>query len=126
MASLLIVFVVVLIATFWVRGARRNRLAWLRKLNLPGRWRCDAGELALEGELNGGRYRLRDGTRDEAGRWHLEGNDLLLVSDRVTGSTRHDLRFFGPGKIGIDGPGLPRRVYERVADNVVPLRTQGR
>ena len=125
MAPLLVVLAVALIAALWVRGARRNRLAWLKKLNLPGRWRCDAGELALEGELSGGRYRLRDGTRDETGRWFLEGNDLLLVSDQSGGSKRHDLRLFAPGKIGIDGPGLPQRIYERVADNVVSLRVRG-
>ncbi len=124
MASLLIVLAVVLITTLWVRGTRRNRDTWLRKLNLPGRWRCDAGELALAGELRGGRYRLRDGNRDEAGRWLLDGNNLLLVPDQATDTKRHDLRLFAPGKIGIDGPGLPRRIYERVPDNVVPLQVR--
>lgn len=126
MASLLIVIAVALIAVVWIRGVRRNRLAWLKKLNLPGRWRSEDGELALEGELSGGRYRLRDGAREEAGRWLLEGNDLLLTSDRAADSRHHALRFFAPGKIGIDGPGLPQRVYERVPDNIVPLRVGGR
>lgn len=126
MASLLIVVVIAAIAVVWIRGARRNRLRWLEKLNLPGRWRCEGGELALEGELNGGRYRLRDGAREESGRWLLEGNDLQLVSDRGAVPKRYDLRYFGPGRIGVDGPGLPHRVYERVADNVVPLRFGGR
>ncbi len=125
MASLLIVIAVALVATVWIRGARRNRLVWLKKLNLPGRWRCESGELALEGSLNGGRYRLLDGGREETGRWQLEGNDLVLTSDRAAGTRRHDLRFFSPGKIGIDGPGLTHRVYERVADNVVSLRSRG-
>ena len=125
MASLLIVIAVALVATIWIRGARRNRLVWLKKLNLPGRWRCEHGELALEGELSGGRYRLMDGRRKEAGRWLLEGNDLVLTSDRGAGPKRHDLRLFSAGKIGIDGPELPQRVYERVADNVVSLRNRG-
>ena len=126
MASLLIVIVVAVIAVVWIRGARRNRLVWLRKLNLPGRWQCEQGQLALEGELNGGRYRLRDGAREESGRWLLEGNDLMLVSDTAASQRRYDLRYFGPGKIGVDGPGLPRRVYERIADNVVSLRIRDR
>ena len=126
MASLLIVIAVAVVAAVWLRGIRRNRLAWLKKLNLPGRWRCEDSELALEGNLNGGRYRLRDGERDEAGRWLLEGNDLLLIPDRPADTARHTLRYFAPGKIGIDGPGLPRRMYERVPDNVVPLRVRGR
>ncbi len=126
MASLLIVIAVCLVAVVWIRGVRRNRLVWLKKLNLPGRWRCEGGELALEGELHGGRYRLRDEAREDVGRWLLEGNDLLLMSDRAAETRRHDLRLFAPGKIGIDGPGLPQRVYERVPDNIVPLRAGGR
>ena len=126
MASLLIVVAVAMVAAIWVRGVRHNRLAWLKKLNLPGRWQCEDGELALKGDLHGGRYRLRDGNRDDTGRWVLEGNDLLLVSDNAAGSVRHELRFFAPGKIGVDGPGLPRRVYERIPDNIVPLRVGGR
>ena len=126
MASLLIVVVVTAIAVVWIRGVRRNRLVWLNKLNLPGRWRCEEGELALEGELNGGRYRLRDGGREEAGRWFLEGNDLVLSSDRAADQRRCELRYFGPGKVGVNGPALPRRVYERVADNVVTLRARDR
>ncbi len=126
MASLLIVVVVIAIAVIWIRGARRNRLVWLTKLNLPGRWRCEEGELALEGKLNGGRYRLKEGAREEAGRWLLEGDDLLLISDKAEGQRRYELRYFSPGKVGIDGPGLPRRVYERIADNVVTLRARDR
>ncbi len=126
MASLLIVAAVALLAVVWLRGMRRNRLAWLKKLNLPGRWRCEDGELALDGELGGGHYRLRDGDRDETGSWCLEGNQLVLVPDRSANRARHALRYFAPGKIGLDGPGLPRRVYDRVPDNVVPLRNRGR
>ena len=126
MASLLVVIAVSVVAVVWIRGVRRNRLTWLKKLNLPGRWRSEDGELALEGELNGGRYRLRDGSREDSGRWLLEGNDLLLMSDKAADTRRHDLRFFAPGKIGIDGPGLPQRVYERVPDHIVPLRAGGR
>ena len=126
MASLLIVVVVIALAVIWIRGARRNRLVGLTKLNLPGRWRCEEGELALEGRLNGGRYRLKDGAREEAGRWLLEGNDLLLISDKAAGQRRYELRYFSPGKVGVDGPGLARRVYERIADNVVTLRARDR
>jgi len=126
MASLLIVIAVAVIAIVWVRGTRKNRLTWLKKLNLPGRWRSEQGQLALEGKLNGGRYRLKEGAREDAGRWLLQGNDLVLVSDKAAGDKRYDLRYFRPGKIGIDGPGLPQRIYERIPDNVVPLRTRGR
>ena len=125
MASLVLVVAVALIAFLWVRGARRNRLAWLKKLNLPGRWHCATGELVLRGNWNGGRYRLKDSGRDEAGEWRLEGSDLLLIADGEADSTRHDLRLFVPGKIGINGPRLSHRIYERVADNVVQLGVRG-
>lgn len=121
MASLLLALAVAAMVAVWVRGARRSRQAWLKKLNLPGRWLCAEGELALEGQLNGGRYRLREGAREEQGRWVLEGGDLVLSSDRSAKPRRYDLRFFNGGKIGLDGPGLARRIYQRALDNVVHL-----
>ncbi len=124
MSSLLIVIVVAAIVTIWIRGTRRNRLEWLRKLDLPGRWQCEGqeGMLELQGDLHEGRYKLNDGTYKDQGRWVLEGHDLLLTSDRQDGVARYDLRLFDQGKIGLDGPILQRRVYVRLADNVVPLR----
>ena len=123
MSSLLVV-VVAVIVTIWIRGSRRNRLAWLKKLDLPGRWQCEGeeGTLELLGDLHGGRYKLQDGSYRDRGRWVLEGHDLLLVSDDHEGVERHDLRLFDHGKIGLDGPKLQRRIYIRLADNVVPIR----
>lgn len=124
MSSLLVVVAVAVIVTIWVRGARRNRLEWLRKLDLPGRWQCegDAGTLELQGDLHEGRYKIRDGAYTDQGRWVLEGHDLMLTSDQGEGSHRYDLRLFDQGKIGLNGPKLQRKVYVRLADNVVPLR----
>ena len=123
MASLLVVAAVAVIAFIWLRGAQRNRLAWLKKLNLPGQWRCDAGLLTLEGDLDSGRYRLQEGTGREQGRWSLNGNKLKLAPDSGEKSKRLDLRYFGPGEMGLDGPGLRARIYQRETDNVVPLKT---
>ena len=123
MASLLVVAAVAVIAFIWLRGTQRNRLAWLKKLNLPGHWRCDSGTLTLEGDMDGGQYRLVEGTRREQGRWSLIGNQLKLAPDSDEQSKRLDLRHFGPGEIGLDGPGLPARIYRRETDNVVPLKT---
>ncbi|MEE8243554.1 MAG: hypothetical protein V3R27_01050 [Pseudomonadales bacterium] len=124
MSSLLVVIAVAVIVTIWVRGARRNRLEWLRKLDLPGRWQSEgeAGTLELQGDLSEGRYKVRDGAYADQGRWVLEGHDLMLTSDQHEGSHRYDLRLFAQGKIGLDGPKLQRKVYVRLADNVVPLR----
>ncbi|MEE8244244.1 MAG: hypothetical protein V3R27_04565, partial [Pseudomonadales bacterium] len=91
MSSLLIVIVVAAIVTIWIRGTRRNRMEWLRKLDLPGRWRCEGreGTLELQGDLHEGRYKLDDGTYKDRGRWVLEGHDLLLTSDRQDGVARY-------------------------------------
>ena len=123
MASLLLVAAVAAIAFIWLRRAQRNRLAWLQKLNLPGQWRSDTGVLTLEGDVDGGQYRLVEGARREQGRWSLNANQMKLVPDSDEKSKRLDLRYFGPGEIGLDGPGLRARIYRRDTDNVVPLKT---
>ncbi|MCY3641659.1 MAG: hypothetical protein OXH37_11655 [Gammaproteobacteria bacterium] len=123
MASLLLVAAVAAIAFIWLRGTQRNRLAWLKKLNLPGQWRSDSGVMTLEGDVDGGQYRLVEGTLREQGRWSLNGNQLQLAPDSDEKPKRLDLRYFDPGKIGIDGPGLRARIYRRETDNVVPLKT---
>lgn len=123
MASLLLVAAVAAIAFIWLRGAQRNRLAWLKKLNLPGQWRSDSGVLTLEGDTDGGQYRLVEGTRREQGQWSLNGNQMKLAPASDEKPKRLDLRYFGPGEIGLDGPGLRARIYRRETDNVVPLKT---
>ena len=123
MASLLVVTAVALIAFIWLRGTQRNRPAWLKKLNLPGQWRSDSGTLILEGDMDGGRYRLAEGTAKELGQWSLNGHQLQLAPDSGERSRRFDLRYFAPGEIGLDGPGLRARIYRRESDNVVPLKT---
>ncbi|MDA1076110.1 MAG: hypothetical protein O3A63_15325 [Proteobacteria bacterium] len=122
MGSLLIIIAVSIAAVVWVRGTRRNRQAWLEKLNLPGVWRADGatGRLEMSGELSKGNYRLVDTEIDEHGRWHLDGHDLVLHSSQ--GPKKYDLRLFDRGKIGLHGPGLTRRIYLKGVDNVVPLR----
>ncbi len=123
MASLLLLAAVAAVAFIWLRGVRRNRLAWLKKLNLPGLWRSDTGTLTLAGDMDGGQYRLAEGTRREQGRWTLDGNQLRLEPASDQPPKRLDLRYFGPGEIGLDGPELRARIYRREADNVVPLKT---
>ncbi len=123
MASLLLLAAVAAIACIWLRGAQRNRLAWLKKLNLPGQWRSESGILTLAGSADGGQYRLVEGAHREQGRWSLKGNRLKLAPDSDEQSKRLDLRYFAPGEIGLDGPGLRARIYRRETDNVVPLKT---
>ena len=125
MGSLLVVIAVATIVFVWVRGTRRNRARWLARLDLPGIWEREGkgGRLELTGGLEAGAYRIWDGGhgQDESGRWRLEGHTLHLVPE--SGEARAcDLRLFQEGKIGIDGPGLERRIYQKVPGNVVPLR----
>ncbi len=125
MASLLVVIVVTALVVVWVRGTRRNRARWLARLDLPGIWERDGewGRIELTGDLDRGSYRLTD-ARDrpaESGTWFLHGHTLCLTSTQGERS-ECDLRLFEEGKIGIDGPRLERRIYQKVPSNVVPLR----
>ena len=126
MGSLLLVILVAGLAFIWIRGARRNRARWLKRLDLPGIWERegDWGRLELSGALDRGRYRFaegRGGAADEVGEWRLEGHTLHLTADDGTRGD-YDLRFFKEGKIGIDGPRRERRIYQKARSNVVPLR----
>ena len=124
MASLVVVLIVAAIAFTWVRGTRRNRLRWLEKLDLPGVWEREGefGRLELSGSLHEGRYRfVEGGPEDEVGSWRLEGHELRLTPDGKA-EVSYDLRLFQAGKIGIDGPGRERRIYDKARSNVVPLR----
>lgn len=123
MNSLLVVMVVAGVCAFWVWSTRAHRQRWLQRLDLPGNWSWEEhdGELELEGGLDQGRYRIRDGDRVEQGRWRLEGHDLLLEPGTGESSVL-DLRLFTEGKIGIHGPGRERRIYVKKRGNVVPLR----
>lgn len=124
MLPLLVVALAVLTAVFWLRGARRNRMAWLRKLNLPGHWRSETGALRFQGGDDAGAYLLSEDAMKERGRWRLDGHDLILTPNTAGPAKRYDLRLFKPGEIGIDGPGLARRIYHRQADNVVQLKSR--
>ena len=126
MGSLTLVVVVAIAAYFWARGAHRNRLHWLQRLDLPGTWYSESsGEtvtLELTGSLSGGAYIETTGERIESGSWRLISHTLSFVS--ATGTSDCDLRLFDAGRIGVDGPGRERRIYERQQNNVVPLRRE--
>jgi hypothetical protein len=124
MASLLLVIVVAVVVVVWIRGTRRNRLRWLERLDLPGIWHRhnEEGTLELGGELDTGSYRFREPQADEHGTWVLEGHRLVLTANLDKTPRAYELRFFDNGKIGLDGPDRPHRVYVKEPSNVVPLR----
>lgn len=120
--SFLLVVVVALGAFFYMRASRGARQKWLVKLDLPGRWLSEADgqveELRLQGGLEKGEFvRIRD-SQEERGVWKLSGHYLHLNQ----GEERYDLHLFKPGQIGLEDDAGRRRVYEKVTDNVVPLR----
>jgi glyoxylase-like metal-dependent hydrolase (beta-lactamase superfamily II) len=123
MSSLLLVIVVAALCVLWVRANRQSRQRWLQRLDLPGTWVWEGhdGLLELEGELDHGRYRIRDDDEEEQGEWRLQGHDLVL-EPRSGASTSLDLRLFTEGKIGVHGPGRQHRVYVKRRGNIIPLR----
>ena len=121
MAFVVVVLVAVL-AFFYVRSARRARQEWIRKLNLPGDWRWRDGDavLRLAGRLDGGRFELNESGQVWRGDWSLTGNEMVLSGgERLE---RMDLHLFTPGRIGLEDERGVRRVFDRDAGNVVPLR----
>ena len=125
MGSLIVIAVAATLAFVWIRGTRRNRTRWLARLDLPGTWKRDgsSGRLELSGKPDRGSYRLTegDGSAGHQGRWSLEGHTLHFTLESGE-ELRCDLRFFQEGKIGIDGPRMGQRIYQKVPSNVVPLR----
>jgi hypothetical protein len=124
MGPILVVAIVSVIAVLWVRATRRSRAAWLARLNLPGTWTAEADGrevmLELTGDLDRGEYVETSAGRTERGKWRLVGHSLVFTS--AAGENACDLRVFEEGRIGLDGPGRERRIYQRPQSNVVPLR----
>ena len=128
MWSFLLCVVVAALGWSWVRGARVSRLKWLSNLNLPGLWHWETdegvqGTLELWGEMGEGRYRYEDDGAREQGSWRVQGGALLFDGDDGR-SERCELRVFEDGKIGLDGPRRPRRVYVKARNNVVSLSSR--
>ena len=132
MSLYLVVAAAVVVALMWFRAARRARLNWVRALNLIGQWDLDAnadgsaGEarsLTLSGGPLAGPYVARDGDTIYRGTWRLTGA-ILTLEPAGGRAAQYELRHFGVGKIGIDGPGRQREVYVKRDDNVIPFRAR--
>jgi len=125
MTVLIAAGVVALLAALLIRGARANRRDWLKALSLPGTWVLRNAEslsvLSFGGSLDQGTYGWREDGHEEEGGWRLHGHTLRLTPDGGK-TVDYELRVFGDGSIGIDGPGHKRCVYLRRRDNVVSLR----
>ena len=125
MAVLIAASAALAVLGFWLASVRAGRRRWLVDLHLPGTWdREDATPPAIlefSGELEQGRYLVRAGTEVEEGDWRIAGRNLVLAPADAGGGAEYELRVFGPGSIGIHGPGREREVYLRRNDNVVPI-----
>ncbi|MFU8816682.1 MAG: hypothetical protein ACNA7W_15145 [Pseudomonadales bacterium] len=123
---MLLLIIVAVLCVLWVRANRQSRRRWLERLDLPGTWIWEDhdGALELQGELDHGRYRLRDEADEERGAWRLDGHDLVL-EPTAGNATTLDLRMFTEGRIGLHGPGLEHRIYVKKRGNVIPLRQHG-
>lgn len=109
----------------WLMRARTSRRRWLAELNLPGIWDLEDANspavLEFSGTPEEGHYVVRSGPDVEEGAWRIAGRDIVLVPEPDAEPVQFELRVFGPGSIGIHGPGRERQVYVRRGDNVVPI-----
>ncbi len=110
---------------FWLASVRAGRRRWLLELHLPGTWdredRTPPALLEFSGALERGRYLARAGAEVEEGDWRIAGRNLVLAPADAGEGAEYEIRVFGPGSIGIHGPGREREVYLRRNDNVVPM-----
>ena len=125
----------VVLVFLWWRTVQKTRRNWLRSLDLIGQWDLDAASSSPEGStgesrsltLSGGPftgpYVARDGETIYRGTWQLSGGTLTLEPAGGR-AAQYELRLFGAGKIGIDGPGRQREVYVKRDDNVIPFRAR--
>lgn len=109
----------------WLMRARTSRRQWLAELHLPGIWDLEDATppvvLEFSGENEQGHYLSRAGTNVEEGAWRIAGRNLVLAREGGGDPVEYELRVFGPGSIGVHGPGRERQVYVRRGDNVVPI-----
>jgi len=149
MMSVLLVLVLFVVATLWVRGTRSNRQHWLEQLDLPGVWTSDDSgpgiTLEFQGEFDHGRYHETFDGGQRQGQWRLQGHILELQAEgthtaatgqveSASGLRQCDLILFDIGRIGLHGNGFDHRVFNKTAQpaqktsraasdsNVVPLR----
>ncbi len=132
MSVYLIVAAVALAALFWFRSVQRARSNWVRALDLVGQWDLDSASegataearaLTLSGGPLAGPYVARDGDASYRGTWRLTGATLTLEPAGGR-AAQYELRLFGAGRIGIDGPGRQREIYVKRDDNVIPFRAR--
>ena len=135
MSIYLIVAAVTVVGFVWLRSAHRARWNWVRSLDLVGQWDLDATAASVDGStgearsltLSGGPvsgpYVARDGDMIYRGAWRLSGGTLTLEPAGGR-AAQYELRLFGAGKIGIDGPGRQREIYIKRDDNVIPFRAR--
>ena len=118
MISIVIVGLVIGLVLFYLRASRKNRLKWLRRLQLTGTWRGQEDQiLRLSGGLDKGTFEWHEGVKRTSGTWRLVGHTLFLREKGV--EEPHDVRLFQPGTIGLtDAKGIGR-VFEKDNDNVI-------
>ena len=109
----------------WLLRVRASRQRWIAALHLPGIWDLEEANtpavLEFSGGAEQGRYQARVGPDLEEGAWRIAGRNLVLAPSGDGEAVEYELRVFGPGSIGIHGPGRERHVYLRRGDNVVPI-----
>ena len=126
MGTLSVVGGVLVILAIWIVRTRSARTRWLQRLDLPGTWVLEGSEeekvrIEFFGTPKDGQYIESLQDKIVAGNWRLSGSSLILTPNEREGQT-FDIRSFERGRIGIDGPGRDKQIFQKQANNVVPMR----
>ena len=128
--SVLVVLLVAVAAYLYVRTSRQARIAWLHKLDLPGRWYGERSaadgqvtELTLNGQADSGEFVRKSGDTIWKGSWRLHGHTLTLTGAGGNGEETFELHYFKPGSIGLEESSGKRQVLTKSSDNIVSLHS---
>lgn len=126
MGTLGVVAGVLAILAVWIVRTRSARRRWLQLLDLPGMWILEGSEkeqvrIEFFGTPKDGQYIESLQDKIVAGNWRLSGSSLILTPNEREDQT-FEIRSFESGRIGINGPGRDRQIFQKKANNVVPMR----
>ena len=126
MGSLSVLAGVLIVLLIWIVRTRSALNRWVQLLDLPGIWELESSDeikVSIEffGTLKNGQYIESLHDKIVAGNWKLTGSKLVLAPNQQA-EQMCEIRSFDVGRIGIHGLLRDKQIYQKRANNVVPMR----